>query len=311
MVIADTIDPEAVRRLAEGGLILHDATAGADTLRANLPSARVLIVRSRTQVNAGLISAAPHLSLIARAGVGVDNVDLAAATARGIKVTNSPLAATTSVAELTVALVLFLVRGVFPLIVSTKAGEWKRGTLGREISGRTVGFVGYGRIAREVACRLQPFGVTLIAYDPYVSAAGDATLLVPLDTLLARSDCVTLHAALTAENRHLLNAERLRKMKPGSYLVNLARGGLVDSRALLDALDNGPLAGAALDVFDPEPPTDPRLLTHPKTIPTPHVGASTFEAQARAGQDVADEVLRWKRGQKLRFLVNPEVEEAR
>jgi D-3-phosphoglycerate dehydrogenase len=264
-------------------------------------------VRSRTQVTSAMIAKAPKLALVARAGVGVDNVDVEAATARGIRVLNAPTAATTSVAELTVGLMLWLVRDLLGPVVATRAGTWKRGLVGHELAGMTVGFVGYGRIAREVAERLAPFRVTTVAYDPFLSNSVDATELLSLDDLLRRADIVSLHAALTPENHHLIDADRLAQMRRGAWLINVARGPLVDESAVLAALRSGQLAGAALDVFEVEPPKLRELLEHPKLLPTPHLGASTPEAQARAGAMVVDEILRALRGEPLKFQVNPEV----
>ncbi|HZY69351.1 MAG TPA: hydroxyacid dehydrogenase [Thermoplasmata archaeon] len=307
VVLADAIDAEAVRLLETAPCRVVDATEGAAALEPQLASAWALVVRSRTKVTKEVIDRAPRLALIARAGVGVDNVDLAAAAARGIRVVNAPTAATTSVAELTVALVLFLVRELWGSIAATKGGTWKRGLSGHELSGRTVGFVGYGRIAREAARRLAPFGVQSIAFDPFVRETGDATHLVPLDDLLARADVVSLHAALTKENVHLMNADRIGRMKRGAFLVNVARGPLVDESALLPALASGQLAGVALDVFEIEPPRRTELLEHPHVLATPHLGASTPEAQGRAGRIVVDELLRALRGEPLRFEVPAEV----
>ena len=306
VVIADPIDAAAVERLrAEAGVPVIDASASRSALEAALPRAWAIIVRSRTKLDSRLLSQAPQLRLIARAGVGVDNVDLAAARARDIRVVNAPGAAAISVAELTVALAILLVRGFLPSVAATKAGRWERKTRGGELAGRTVGLVGYGRIAREVARRLVPFNVQLIAYDPFVAQSGDATEMVDFSSLLARSDLISLHAAATAENHHLLNAKAFAAMRPGAYLVNVARGPLVDEDALLEALRSGRLAGAALDVFEREPPTNRSLLEHPNVIVTPHIGASTPEGQARAGAFVVDEVLRARKGMPLTSLVDP------
>lgn len=307
VVVADAIDASAVERLRSGPCRVADATAGADALRAVLPEAWGLIVRSRTKVTAELIAGAPHLKLVARAGVGVDNVDLAAATKHGIRVVNAPTAATASVAELTLAFYLMLVRDLAPQVAATKSGEWVRGQNRGELAGRTVGFVGYGRIARDVAHRLRAFGVTAVAYDPFVPTSTDGTSMRPLDDVLASSDIVSLHAAATPENHRLLNADRIAKMKRGAFVVNVARGSLIDEEALEAALASGQVGGAALDVFDPEPPKRPKLLGHPRVIATPHIGASTHEAQARAGAQVVDEVLRALAGTPLLSLVNPEV----
>jgi D-3-phosphoglycerate dehydrogenase len=307
VVVADPIDREAVERLRAGPCEVVDASRGSPPLDEAIGEAWALVVRSRTRVTRELLDRAPRLSVIARAGVGVDNVDLAAASERGVRVVNAPTAATGSVAELTVALVLMLVRDLFPALEATKRGEWPRGTRGHELAGATVGFVGYGRIAREVARRLRPFDVSFLAFDPYVRESPDGTALVDLTELLGRSRVVSLHAALTAENRRLIDAERLRQMSPDAYLVNVARGGLVDEAALLDALNAGRLAGAALDVFEVEPPTRRALLEHPHVLATPHLGASTHEAQRRAGDRIVDEVLRALRGEPLESQVNPGV----
>ena len=291
VVIADPIDREAVETLRAGPCRVLDASATPERLAEHLAGAWGLIVRSRTKVTAELLGRAPALRLVARAGVGLDNVDLAAARARGIQVVNAPAAATTSVAELTVALYLLLVRELLPSVTSTRAGKWERGVHGHELAGKSVGFVGYGRIAREVAARLAAFGVRTLAFDPFVTTRTDATELVSFERLLADSDIVSVHAALTAENRHLLDAKAFSRMRRGALLVNVARGALLDEAALVDALRTGQLAGAALDVFESEPPTRRELLENPHVIPTPHLGASTPEAQRRAGADVVAEVL--------------------
>ncbi len=305
VVVADPIDRSALERLRAGPCRVVDASADPASLRAQLGPAWAIIVRSRTKVTADLLRAAPGLNLVARAGVGVDNVDMAAAAQRGVRVVNAPAAATASVAELTVALYLLLVRGLLPAIVSTKAGRWERGAHGRELAGKTVGFIGYGRIAREVARRLEPFGTPTVAYDPFVPRAVDRTEIVPWETLLSRADVVSVHAALTAENHHLLDARAFAQMKPGAFLVNVARGPLVDETALLATLKAGRLAGAALDVFEVEPPMNRELLELPNVIATPHVGAMTAEGQARAGGEIVDEVLRAVRGEPLTALVAP------
>lgn len=305
VVIADPIDAEAVAVLRSGPCRVVDATAEG-ALAPALADAYALIVRSRTKVTDALMAQAPHLSIVARAGVGVDNVDLAAATRRHVRVVNAPTAATASVAELSVALYLILARNLHNRIPTTKGGTWKRSENGTELAGKTVGFVGYGRIAREIARLLRPFGVTTVAYDPFVATTTDGTKLLPLEELLRTADFVSLHAALTPENHHLLNAERFALLKPAAFVVNVARGPLIDEGALLAALSAGKLGGAALDVFEVEPPTRTELLSHPKVVATPHLGASTHEGQARAGRQVVDEVLRALEGQPLQSLVNPE-----
>jgi D-3-phosphoglycerate dehydrogenase / 2-oxoglutarate reductase len=305
VVVADPIDADAVALLKAGPCRVVDASADPAHLSDQLPGAWGLIVRSRTKVTRELFASAPALRLVARAGVGVDNVDLRAAAERSVTVVNAPAAATTSVAELSVTLYLLLVRGLLPKVLSTRGGKWERGTSGHELAGRTVGFVGYGRIAREVARRLAPFGVITVAFDPFVTSSGDSTRMVPLPELLATSDIVSVHAALTPENRHLLDAAAFGQMKPGAFVVNVARGALVDEVALLSALDSGQVGGAALDVLEEEPPMNRALVEHPHVIVTPHLGASTHEAQRRAGRDVVEEVLRALRGEPLRAAVVP------
>jgi D-3-phosphoglycerate dehydrogenase len=305
VVVADPIDGAAIARLRTGPCEVVDVSADPTRLAAALPTAWAIIVRSRTKVDRTLLAAAPALTLIARAGVGVDSVDMAAAGARGIHVVNAPAAATASVAELSMTFYLLLVRGLLPKIASTRSGKWERGTSGHELAGRTVGFVGYGRIAREIARRLGAFGATTIAFDPFVPRTTDGTAIVPLDDLLATADIVSVHAALTPGNHHLLDARAFARMKPGVFVVNVARGALVDEAALLDALGSGRVAGAALDVFEEEPPMNPALLEHPHVIATPHLGASTAEAQSRAGADVVDEVLRALDGEPLTAEVAP------
>ena len=303
VVVADPIDRAALDRLRAGPCRVLDASADPSSLPTALADAWALIVRSRTKVTADLLANAPHLALVARAGVGVDNVDMTAARERKVRVVNAPAAATASVAELAVVFYLLLVRGLYPQIVATKSGGWDRSSHGQELAGKTVGFVGYGRIAREVARRIAPFGARALAFDPFVTASVDSTELVPLDTLLSRSDIVSVHAALTPENHHLLNVAAFDRMKAGAYLVNVARGALVDEAALLAALKSGRLAGAALDVFEVEPPMNKELIEHPRVIATPHIGAATKEGQGRAGADTVDEVLRALRGEPLTALV--------
>jgi D-3-phosphoglycerate dehydrogenase / 2-oxoglutarate reductase len=307
VVIADPVDPAARQTLERGPCRVVDASADPATLPNQLGSAWGLVVRSRTRVTDALLSKAPRLRVVARAGVGVDNVDLAAATARKVLVVNAPTAATTSVAELTVTFVLLLVRDLYPTIQSTKGGKWERGLHGAELAGKTVGLIGYGRIGREVARRVRAFDATVVAFDPLLSRSPDETPLLPLHDVLARSDLVSLHAALTPENHHLLNAERLSRLRPGAFVINVARGALIDEAALLAALHSGQVAGAALDVFETEPPTREALLAHPHVVATPHLGASTPEAQHRAGVQVAEELLRLLRGEEPLYLVNTEV----
>jgi D-3-phosphoglycerate dehydrogenase len=245
--------------------------------------------------------------VVGRAGVGVDNIDLAAAKAYQVTVVNSPLATTVAVAELTLSLMLSLVRELPRADASMKAGKWlKKEFEGRELFGKTLGVIGFGRIGSAVATRAKAFEMKILAYDPLVSAeeikkrGGEP---VSLDELLAAADMITMHMPLTADSRNLLNAEALAKTKAGVYIVCAARGGVIDEEALLAALNSGHAAGAALDVFANEPPGTTELVAHPHVIDSPHIGAQTVEAQARAANDIADEVLNALAGKPLRWKV--------
>jgi D-3-phosphoglycerate dehydrogenase / 2-oxoglutarate reductase len=304
-VVADPLDKDAVAELGRSTEVI-DATSGKSALEAALPRAQALLVRSRTKVDAAMIAKAPHLIVIGRAGVGVDNIDVAAATARGIRVVNAPAAATTSVAELVVGLLIAVARDLGSQLPSAKSGEWKKAGNGIELSGKTVGFVGYGRIAREAGTRLKAFGMNVQAYDPYLTTSPDGTPLVPLDRLIESSDVLSIHTPLTSETKNLLSAERIARLRKGAIVLNVARGGLVDEPALLAALQAGKLGGAGLDVFEEEPPTNKALLAHPKVVVTPHVGASTHEAQARAGRTTVEQVVKVLRGETPDYCVNPE-----
>ncbi|MDE1821672.1 MAG: hydroxyacid dehydrogenase [Euryarchaeota archaeon] len=304
-VVADPLDKEAVAELSRHARVA-DATSGKEALERDLPSAQALLVRSRTKVDAAMISRGEKLTVIGRAGVGVDNIDVAAATKRGIPVVNAPAAATTSVAELVVGLLVAVARDLGSQVPSLKKGEWKKAGNGLELAGRTVGFIGYGRIAREAGNRLKAFGMKVQAYDPYLTKSPDGAPLLSLEELLAGSQVVSLHTPLTPETKNLLNAGNLSRLPKGAIVLNVARGGLVDEAALLAALESGHLAGAGLDVFEEEPPKNAQLLAHPKVVVTPHIGASTHEAQARAGSVTVEQVLKVLRGETPEYCVNPE-----
>ncbi len=249
-----------------------------------IASAHGLIVRSGTQVDAELLEAAGDLRVVVRAGVGVDNIDVAAADARGVVVMNTPGGSTIAVAEHTLALMLALMRHIPHAHASLSSGEWARKAfMGSELSGKTLGLVGLGRIGAAVAERARAFGMAILAFDPYLSpeqAAERGAKLVDLDALLAQSDILSLHCALTDSTRGMIGADALAKAKPGIRIVNAARGALIDSGALRAALEDGRAAGAALDVYDVEPPdVDHPLIGHPRVVHTPHLAASTSEAQ--------------------------------
>jgi len=269
---------------------------------------QAILVRSGSQMTAEVIDAAKNLKVIGRAGVGVDNVDLQAATRRGVLVMNSPGGNTISTAELAVALMLALSRNLAPADASMKAGTWDRKTFaGVELFGKRLGVVGFGRIGREVAARGRAFGMEVQAFDPFVSPAlaekAHVTLRT-LDELLQTSDYISLHTTLTPETKHLIGKDALTKVKAGVRIVNAARGELIEDEALLAALDSGRVAGAALDVHAQEPPKDWRLSKHPKVLALPHLGASTKEAQERVGTDIAQQVRDYLKGGVIQSAVN-------
>lgn len=281
--------------------------ARADFLAA-LPDYDALIVRSQVQVDGAAIAAAARLKVVGRAGVGVDNIELGAATAAGIAVVNAPTANTIAAAEHTLALILALARHVAAADASVRRAEWRRADfMGAEIMGRTLGIVGLGRVGLAVADRARAFEMTLLGSDPLVSAdaaAARGVRLVELDELLPAADVVTLHLPLAAATRGLFDAERLARMKPGALLVNVARGGIIDEAALAKALASGRLGGAAIDVFEHEPVRDSPLLSAPNTVLTPHLGASTAEAQAKASLEVVEGVLDVLAGRPATYQVN-------
>ncbi|MBN2370396.1 MAG: phosphoglycerate dehydrogenase [Vicinamibacteria bacterium] len=273
-----------------------------------IPPYDALIVRSASKVSAGVLEAAENLKVVGRAGVGVDNVDLTAATRRGVIVMNSPQGNMVATAELTMALMLALARNVPQAHASMKGGKWDKKTFaGVELMGKRVGVVGLGRIGREVALRCRSFGMEIVAFDPFIAPGVAEPMnvsLVSLDELLQTSDYITLHTTLTDETRHLLRKETLVKVKPGVRIVNAARGGLIDDEALIAALEEGRVAGAALDVYASEPPKDWRIIEHPRVIATPHLGASTAEAQQKVGNDIATQIRDYLKGGAIRQAVN-------
>lgn len=265
-----------------------------EKLLAAVPEADALLVRSATTVDAEVLAAAAKLKIVARAGVGLDNVDVDAATARGVLVVNAPTSNIHSAAEHAIALLLAAARQIPAADATLREHTWKRSKFsGTEIFGKTVGVVGLGRIGQLVAQRIAAFGAHIVAYDPYVSSARAAQLgieLLSLDDLLARADFISVHLPKTPETAGLIDKEALAKTKPGVIIVNAARGGLIDEAALAEAINSGHVRGAGLDVFATEPCTDSPLFELPQVVVTPHLGASTAEAQDRAGTDVAQSV---------------------
>ncbi len=294
MLIADKLAESTVAALGDAVEVRWVDGPDRSELLAAVADADALLVRSATTVDAEVIAAAPKLKIVARAGVGLDNVDVEAATAAGVLVVNAPTSNIHSAAEHAMALLLSAARQIPAADATLREHTWKRSSFsGTEIYGKTAGVVGLGRIGQLVAARLAAFGAHVIAFDPYVPPARAAQLgieLLSLDEVLARADFISVHLPKTKETAGLLGAEALAKTKPGVIIVNAARGGLIDEAALAEAIKRGQVRGAGLDVFATEPCTDSPLFELPEVVVTPHLGASTAEAQDRAGTDVAASV---------------------
>jgi D-3-phosphoglycerate dehydrogenase / 2-oxoglutarate reductase len=310
-------------KIAEGGLDRlraagHDVDVvlgpAPDELLGLVAGAHALIVRSATQVTAEVLGAGSDLVVVGRAGIGLDNVDVPTATARGVMVVNAPQSNTLSAAEHTMALLLAQARNIPQAHAALVEGRWERSRwTGVELSDKTLGIVGLGRIGKLVAQRALAFGMRLVAYDPFVAAERARQMsieLLGLDELLAVADFVTLHVAKTPETVGLIDAARLASAKPGIRIVNVARGGIVDEQALADAIRSGHVAGAALDVFETEPTTASPLFELPSVVVTPHLGASTHEAQDKAGDTIAEQVGLALAGEFVPFAVNVSAAEA-
>ena len=294
VLIADKLAESTVEALGDQVEVRWVDGPDREKLLAAVPEADALLVRSATNVDAEVLTAAPKLKIVARAGVGLDNVDVDTATERGVLVVNAPTSNIHSAAEHALALLLSAARQIPAADASLREHAWKRSSFsGTEIFGKTVGVVGLGRIGQLVAQRLAAFGAHIVAYDPYVSPARAAQLgieLLTLDELLVRADFISVHLPKTPETAGLIDKEALAKTKPGVIIVNAARGGLVDEAALAEAVTSGHVRAAGIDVFTSEPCTDSPLFDLPQVVVTPHLGASTTEAQDRAGTDVAESV---------------------
>lgn len=307
VIVADKISERGVELLRQqAGWKIVSTTK--ETLNAEIADADALIVRSATKVTADLLDKAPRLRAVGRAGVGVDNIDLDAATTRGVLVMSTPGGNAVSVAEHTFALLLSLARQVPRLDRAMHEGRWEKSSAaGTELRGKTLGLIGLGRIGSEVALRAGAFDMRVLGYDPYISEAAAKEIqveLAPLEKLLAESDFVSLHTALSPATQSLINTKTLASMKQGARLVNAARGELVDEAALAEALKSGKLAGAALDVFAQEPPKNSPLIALPNVIATPHVAGSTAEAQEEVGTQVAVQIKDYLAEGLIRNAVN-------
>jgi D-3-phosphoglycerate dehydrogenase len=310
ILVADDVSDSGLQPLRAAGFVVEKKISlSRDELHEALRDCEGLVVRSETKVTGELMDAAPKLRVIGRAGVGVDNIDVPAATTRGIVVMNAPDGNTITTAEHTIALLIALARRVPQANSSVKAGRWERKSfIGVELQGKTLGIVGLGRIGRVVASRARAFGMNVVAYDPFMSPeqARDLEIeLAPLDHVFARADFLTVHTPLTPETKGIVGREAFSKMKRGVRIVNCARGGLVDESALFEAIQSDVVAGAALDVFEQEPPpVDHPLLALEKVIVTPHLGASTTEAQEGVAFTVAEQMRDYLLTGALRGAVN-------
>jgi D-3-phosphoglycerate dehydrogenase len=311
VLIAEELSPATIAVLGDQFEIRHCDGANRAELLPALASANAVLVRSATKMDAEAIAAAPNLKVIARAGVGLDNVDIPAATAAKVLVVNAPTSNIVSAAELAVSLLLAVARNVVPANLALKNGQWKRSQFGGvELQGKTVGIIGMGKIGMLVAQRLTGFDMKFVAYDPYVKSApsgGPEIKMVSLDELLTVSDFVSIHIPKTAETKGLIDSAALAKMKSTAFVINAARGGVLDEAALFDALTTGTIAGAGLDVYATEPCTDSPLFALDNVVATPHLGASTEEAQEKAGVAVAESVVAAFAGTNVPGAVNAEL----
>ncbi|XP_042318081.1 D-3-phosphoglycerate dehydrogenase [Sceloporus undulatus] len=309
VLISDSLDPCCKQILQAAGIaVLEKIGLSKEQLLHEIKDYDGLIVRSATKVTADIINAAEKLQVIGRAGTGVDNVDVEAATRKGILVMNTPTGNSLSAAELTCGMIMSLARQIPQAAASMKEGKWDRKKfMGMELQGKTLAILGLGRIGREVAIRMQSFGMKTIGYDPIITPAESATFGVeqlPLEQIWPLCDFITVHTPLLPSTTGLLNDSTFAKCQHGVQVINCARGGIVDEGALLRALQSGQCGGAALDVFTEEPPKDKALVNHPNVISCPHLGASTREAQSRCGKEIAMQLVDLAQGKALVGIVN-------
>jgi D-3-phosphoglycerate dehydrogenase len=313
VIVTDEVSESGLQLLLDDPRFEVDVRLGlpVEELRRQIGGYDAIITRSGTQVDRALLENANRLRLIARAGVGIDNVDVDAASQRGIIVVNAPFGNTNSAAEHTMALLLSLCRNVTAANSSLKGGDWKRAPFtGYELKGKTLGVIGLGKVGGRVALRARAFEMEVLAYDPYISekrADDHGVRLVSLDDLLRLADVITVHTPLNEETEGMIGDAQFERMKDGVLIVNCARGGIIDEAAILAALESGQVAGSAFDVWSEEPPkseTIKRLIAHPRMVVTPHLGANTFEAQKNVAVDVCQELIDYLDGKPLSNAVN-------
>ncbi|MCS7098071.1 MAG: hydroxyacid dehydrogenase [Candidatus Methanomethyliaceae archaeon] len=301
ILIADEVHEECSEKLKKAGFEVEEKpNITNEDLKKIINNYDILIVRGRIKVTRDIIENATNLKLIGRVGVGLDNIDVEAAERRGIKVINTPQMSTIAVAELTISLILNLLRGTYRAIESMKKGLWeKKSFYGNELFNKTLGIIGFGRIGKAVAERAKAFGMKVIVYDIFMDQESlermKVTRASSLEELLRLSDIISLHVPLTKDTKHLINSSTIALMRTGAYIINTSRGEIINTKDLLEALKSGKLAGAALDVFENEPPKEPwekELIQLPNVITTPHIGAQTYEAQAEGAKIMAENIIK-------------------
>ena len=297
VLICDATDPKALKIIEEAGIeVVNQPEITPEELLNVIPDYPCMVVRSRTKVTKEVIEAGKALKAIVRAGVGLDNIDVAYAKEKGVQVLNTPSASTQSVAELTIAYLMALARNIPQMTASMKAGKWEKKTfLGSEVAGKTLGLIGSGRIGKAVADRAAALGMSVVAYDPYVNELKGISLM-DLDNLLKEADYISLHVPHTEETHNILNTDTFQKMKDGVRIINCGRGGTIDEKALTQAIQDGKVAGVALDVYAEEPLSDSQLYSLDQVIGSPHIGAGTSEAKERVGQEAAQNVIEALKG---------------
>lgn len=307
VMISDGLQEAGIEILKNESQVADRKNISIDELLNEIQDYDALIIRSRTKVTKEVIQAALKLKVIGRCGVGVDNIDVAAAREKGVKVVNAPSATSTAVAELTIGLLFALAREIPKADASMKRGEWlKKEMMGVELYGKTLGIVGFGRIGSTVGQMAAAAGLRILACGDFtipetIRIVGGEMMM--MDDILDKSDFITVHTPLTEKTRNMIDAETIARMKNGVYIICTARGGVINEKALLDALNSGKVAGAALDVYEKEPPVFMELIKHPRVITTPHIGGQTHEAQKRAAIDIAKEVMAALKGEKLHWEI--------
>ena len=296
ILVCDKTELEAIETMRTAGLTVDtNFEITPEELTRVLPGYDGCVVRSRTKIRQPLIDLCPKLKVIVRGGVGLDTIDADYARSRGITVMNTPRASSAAVAELAIGFMFMLARSLYQASATMKAETWeKKAFEGDELGGKTLGLLGIGNIGREVGARARALGMNVLAYDPYVREAEGVTL-VSLDELLATSDYISLHLPKTKETSGMIGRSEFEKMKPGVRIINCARGGIIDDGALAEALLDGRVAGAAMDVYNEEPPLDWKIVKLPNVICSPHIGAATHEAQGRIGAEVAEKLIEFSR----------------